>query len=245
MPNNEAAHTNREQNPTAQAAAAPHRQSVLAIYGSGGHGKEVAEVAMAANVREGMWDEIVFVNDFIQEGTVLGLPIRTFAGLCETYAPSEMGFAVGVGEPASRKKLIEKISSAGYGFISVIDPTARVAPGAKIGSGVVVSYDARIGPETVIGDNSCISAFANVSHNCILGENVFVAAHATLAGACTCGENVFVGMGSMVREKSVISSGSVIGMGSVVLGNIPSNKSAYGNPARVQTKDRSGKSIFQ
>jgi hypothetical protein len=47
------------------------------------------------------------------------------------------------------------------------------------------------------------------------------------------GNNVFIGMNTLVLKGSRIGENSVIGAGSIVIGEIPANVIAAGNPARV------------
>lgn len=47
------------------------------------------------------------------------------------------------------------------------------------------------------------------------------------------GRNVWIGMNTLVLKGSTIGDGAIIGAGSVVVGDIPPNVIAAGNPARV------------
>lgn len=49
----------------------------------------------------------------------------------------------------------------------------------------------------------------------------------------TIGDDVFIGMGVLILKGVTIGAASVIGAGSVVTRNIPANRIAVGNPAKV------------
>ena len=49
-------------------------------------------------------------------------------------------------------------------------------------------------------------------------------------------ENSYIGGGVIIRYGAVIGKNCVIGAGSVVIGNIPDNSFAAGNPARIIKK---------
>ena len=49
-------------------------------------------------------------------------------------------------------------------------------------------------------------------------------------------ENSYIGGGTIIRYGTVIGKNCVIGAGSVVIGNIPDNSFAAGNPARIIKK---------
>lgn len=51
-------------------------------------------------------------------------------------------------------------------------------------------------------------------------------------------DNVFIGAGSTILKGSIIGKNSIIGAGSVVVGKIPSNSIAFGNPIRIKSSIR-------
>ena len=119
--------------------------------------------------------------------------------------------------------------------LRTLRPGARIVIGDDVGmSGVVI----------------CAAKEVSIGSSCLFGANVTVVdtdfhpvapsgrAHCTdwdrIAIAPVCIEsNVFVGAYSLILKGVTIGENSVIGAGSVVVGNIPSNCIAAGNPCRV------------
>ena len=65
---------------------------------------------------------------------------------------------------------------AGYGFPSVVHPTAYVEPSAKFSPGVQVFPLAYVGSEVEVGFGSIVNTGVIVSHECILGDIVNISA---------------------------------------------------------------------
>ena len=51
---------------------------ILGIYGSGGQGRDVFDLAKAVNKESKKWDDFVFINDFSDGKQVRGKEVITF-----------------------------------------------------------------------------------------------------------------------------------------------------------------------
>lgn len=114
------------------------------------------------------------------------------------------------------------------------------------------------GAEIIIGNNVGISGGSIVAAKSIcIGNNVLIGANCLIVDndfhpidpegrrykntnigikQVTIGDNVFIGAKSIILKGSIIGKNSIIGAGSVVMGEIPSNCIASGNPASVKSK---------
>lgn len=81
-----------------------------------------------------------------------------------------------------------------------VHPTAAIAPGARLGSDVVVGPYAVIGRDSVVGDRSRIGAHSVLGEECHLSEDVVLHAHVTLYD------------GTRVGPRSILHSGARIGV---------------------------------
>ena len=112
------------------------------------------------------------------------------------------------------------------------------------------------GAEIVIGDNVGISGATIYARSSItIGENTLIGGNTKIIDndfhpvdpdirrknphefmgvkSIEIGENVFIGCNSLILKGAKIGKNSVIGAGSVVVGIIPENCIAAGNPAKV------------
>jgi acetyltransferase-like isoleucine patch superfamily enzyme len=132
-------------------------------------------------------------------------------------------------------------SKSGYTALGVSKPCIlrTIAPGASIAigndcglSGTVIVSAAKItlGRECLIGADVLI---CDTDFHPIEPERRRFTIEGTRSGRVAIGNNVFIGTRSTILKGANIGDNSVIGAGSVVVGNIPANVIAAGNPAKV------------
>ncbi|WP_431821047.1 acetyltransferase [Burkholderia sp. F1] len=203
----------------------------LLIYGAGGFGKEVMDVARRQAA--GQWKDIAFVDDICPERTRYGAAVLRFDDPEVRGRLHEIEFVIAVGEPAGREKLAQKLREADARLGKVVDLSSIVADTARLGDGVVVTPFCSVSSDAVLGANVCVNTMAIVGHDVQVGEHTVISSQVNVGGACTIGSGSYIGMGALIKEGVRIGSNSIIGMGSVVYGDIPDDVIALGNPARV------------
>lgn len=212
---------------------------VLGVYGAGGAGKEVKEIAEEL----GQWDEIVFIDDTVSPDIFRGINRMPFDEFKERFTPLEAEIIVSLGEPAYKVMLRKKAESFGYKLANVIHPMAWISPSAKMGRGITLRAGAIINADVEIGDGVTIMEYSVVGHDTVIEENVQIAAEVFIGGHCRIGKNSYIAVGVLVKENIKIGEDSVVGIGSVVARDIPDNVIALGNPARAM-KHKDDKKIF-
>ncbi|WP_394962504.1 acetyltransferase [Candidatus Allofournierella excrementigallinarum] len=216
----------------------------LAIYGAGGMGREVLDLAREINEREKRWKDIVLLNDFRAKDSVNGAPMYTFAEFCAEWDPVCAEAVVALGEPELRALLAQKLTEKGYSLATLLHPTVTIGTGAKIGAGTIICNRTFVSCNTQIGANVLIQPGSCVFHDVTVGDHSVISAFVSLAGHVTIGARTYIGMSVPVREKVTIGSGSIVGMGAVVIKDIPDDVCVYGNPATVIRKNES-KRVFR
>ena len=203
----------------------------LGIYGSGGLGREVYEIALRRNAASSLWEEIVFIDDIHDAGDYYGtkrIGFETLLGSKEVYE-----CVIAVGEPASRELLYKKLISKDVGLTSLVDTTAIISPTAKIGAGVIVCEYSTIHTEVELGVNSLIQPVCDVGHDIKVGKHTVLSPYCAPGGGTIFGDRVFVGMKASIVEMLTIGDDAIIGMGSAVFRDVPPGSTVIGNPARV------------
>ena len=79
----------------------------LGIYGSGGLGREIFEIALRRNIVSLFWDDIIFIDDFSEEGDFFSTKRIKFETLLTNK--DEYECIIAVGEPSAREKLYNKL----------------------------------------------------------------------------------------------------------------------------------------
>lgn len=200
----------------------------LLVLGGGGHGRVVADAALA-----GGYSKVALLDDGFPERRVSG-PfeiIGAIAGLAELRA----GWAtaiVAIGDNRVRFGLFQKLREVGFRTPPVIHPAsvvsahAHVGEGAFLAAGVVVNIGARIGAAAILNTGS------SVDHDCEIGQAVHVSPGARLGGNVTVGDRAWIGIGAAVRHGVSIGKDAIVGAGAAVVGDVPEGAVFAGVPAR-------------
>ena len=136
-----------------------------------------------------------------------------------------------VGNTSQRMKVYQKVEAIGFTPLTLIHPSAVIAPTAKLGKGDCFMAGTIINPYAKIGNNVMVNTGAIVEHDCVIGDHVCISPRATLGGEVKVGEQSFIGMGALVKQGVTVGRKVIIGMGTVVLDDVPDGTTIVGNPA--------------
>ena len=198
------------------------------IFGAGGHGKVVADAARAAGIVVS-WA----VDDRAGICDLVGCPVIDTQHL-EWRKLDRFRFLVAVGDNAARARIVQQLWVKGGRPLSVVHPSAVIAPSVRLGTGTLVCAGAVLNPDVEIGENVIVNTCASVDHDCVVGANVHICPGVRLAGGVVIGSGSMLGLGVVVLPGVTIGEGCVVGAGSVVNRSLPPHVVAYGNPARVR-----------
>ena len=190
------------------------------IYGGGGHGQVVADIAQAVG-----YEQIIFLDDAGANKFDEALPKKDII--------------VAVGNNLIRHHLCKRVTDAGFNLVSLIHPSAVVSPKAKIAAGVVVMPRAVINAWATLEEGVIVNTAAVVEHHCMLHAYSNLCPNVSLAGNVIVGEHTDIGIGSCAIQGMRIGAYSLIGAGSVIVNHVEDNILAFGNPARPRRQLRS------
>lgn len=218
----------------------------LGIYGSGGLGIEVYDIATRLNEVDERWQEIFFIDDFRPNGHEIYLSKSYQLHSLDQYKVDieNIEMVIAVGEPSQRALLAKKIEHLKLKLTTVIDPTAVISPTAKIGQGSVIASYSIIASNAILGENVLVNVNSIIGHDIRVKRDTVISSKVNVGGSSVIGERSFLGMGCSIKEKLTIGNDTIIGMGSVVHSDIPDEVIAIGNPARPM-RSNSEKRIFK
>lgn len=201
----------------------------LALLGASGHGKVVADAALA-----GDWDEVAFFDDAWPQrqhnGTwpVLGDSQALVARLSEFD-----GVLVSIGDCGVRWAKQRVLAAAGASLATIVHPAAVVSRHAVLGPGTVVMAGAVVNIDAVVGQAGIINTGATVDHDCQLADAVHICPGAHLSGNVRVGLCTTVGVGVAVKQGLQIGRHAVLGAGAVIIRPVDDTQVVAGNPARI------------
>lgn len=218
---------------------------VLAIFGTGGQGREVRDVAEYQNAIERRWDEIVFIDDTKPKGQLRGTRVMPFTSIASLYDEDQVEFVVALGEPQSKKAVFDRIKQAGFSFANVVSPHTQISPYASLGTGIIIKRGAIVSPDATIGDNTTLQSYVTVGHDVVIGTHCQISTHSAIGGGTVIGNGTYVGLNCPIRENLSIGDNVVISAGAVVLRDCPANVTVMGNPARTISKNETPAKVFR
>jgi sugar O-acyltransferase (sialic acid O-acetyltransferase NeuD family) len=216
---------------------------VLAIYGSGGLGREVLDLARFINQKDHCWTEMVFINDFEYGKAINDTPVLPFDDFINTYDKEKTRVVIATGEPAARAALRQKVTSQGYELQTLIHPNTFVGSATQIGRGAVIR-GGMISCNATIEENVFIQTYVTVGHDVFLGADSVLSDFVVIGGESKIGRRVYIGLSTPVKDRVTIGDDTIVGMASAVARDLPENVVALGNPARPM-KNNDEKKVFK
>jgi sugar O-acyltransferase (sialic acid O-acetyltransferase NeuD family) len=203
----------------------------LVIWGAGGHGRVVLDVARSS----GHYEHIVFLDDDAEKSCAPFCDCAIIGGNENLKSLAGQDFVVAVGDNHARAHCFDLALTQGLSPTVLIHASAIVSPSASIGRGSVVMPGAIVNAGAVIGEDCIVNTAAVIEHDCKIGAHAHVSSRAVLGGNVNVGELALVGIGAILLPCATIGEESIVGAGSVVLKKAPARCTVVGVPAKAVT----------
>ena len=175
----------------------------LALFGYGGHAREVAS-QIDQKVTFFVDDE--YTNDVAK-------PISKFN-------PEEYVMMVDVADSKDRFDIVQKLPKETQYFtyihptVLIMDDNIELGEGSFIGAYSILTTNIKIGKHALLNRGN------HIGHDCQIGDYFSAMPGAIISGNVTIGDCVYMGTNSAIKEKLSIHSLSTIGMNSCVVKHI-------------------------
>jgi len=190
----------------------------LVIFGLG----EIAELAHFYFTNDSEYEVVAFTVDpeYLKSEFFCGLPVVSFADICDIYSPKAYSFFVALGYSklnAIRKQKYLAVKALGYPFASYISSRSSVFSRDRIGENCFILEDNTVQPFVDIGNNVTLWSGNHIGHHSVLKDHTFIASHVVISGGVKIGEQCFIGVNASLRDHIEVGSCCVIGAGCLLL----------------------------
>lgn len=191
----------------------------LAIFGYGGHAREVA-----AQID----DSVTFFvdDDYVSENTK---PISSFD-------PKKYVMMVAIGDSSERKKVVESLPEDTK-YFTFIHPTSLVmSDDIVIGEGSFIGAYSILTTNIKLGKHTILNRGVQIGHDSKIGDYFSAMPGSVISGNVLVGDCVYMGNNSSIKEKVHITSEVKIGANAAVVKNIITSGVYVGVPAKFLKK---------
>ena len=188
----------------------------LALYGYGGHAREVA-----AQIDQKV---TFFVDD--EYSNDIAKPISSFD-------PSEYKMMVAVGDSKTRFDIVQKLPKETI-YFTFIHPTSLILDdNIIIGSGCFIGAYCILTTNITLGDHSILNRGVQIGHDTKIGNYFSAMPGSVVSGNVTIYDCVYLGTNSSIKEKLSIHSLSTIGLNSGVVKDMKEPGVYGGTPSKI------------
>ena len=185
----------------------------LLIVGAGGHGRSVAEAALAA----GVFQLAGFLDDAAPDaGRVWDWPVFGSTAELENCRQHADAAIVAIGNNCLREALHQRLYAAGFELATVVHPKAIVSPRACVGPGSAIMAGAIVGTQAQLGAGVIVNCGAVVDHDCRVDDFGHLGVNAAMAGGSVLGRGAWMQAGSVLGYGAVAEAGVVLRPGEAV-----------------------------
>jgi sugar O-acyltransferase (sialic acid O-acetyltransferase NeuD family) len=199
------------------------------VFGSGAQGRVVKDILDYNGV-----DEIYFIdeNRGMVGQRINGSEVVSFE-MAKSMA-NDLKISLAVGNPYTRRKIVDSYKDYEIDWINVIHKNAFVANSANLGIGNTICAGSIVNSNAEVGNFCLINNGAVIEHDTILKDYCSISPRAVVGGRCVISENVFIASNATIIARSNIGKDAIVGMGSIVTRDIDDNQLAFGAPAVVK-----------
>lgn len=190
--------------------------------------EDFAQIAYEYFTYDSEYEVVAFSahGEYINEPTLMGLPIVPFEDIEHKYSPDEYSFYAAVTYKRLnevRHNIYTQAKNKGYKLASYISSQAFVWKNAKLGEHIFIFENNVVQPFSEIGNNVILWSGNHIGHHSKIGDNCFISSHVAVSGWCNIGNNCFIGVNSSIANSIKIGSECWIGHASVISEDISSN----------------------
>ena len=204
----------------------------VAIVGASGFGREVLQYCLDARAAGWPHRVVGFIDDRPDALEGFDVAVSILGGLKDMGRVNVRAFIIALGRPDLRRKVADAVDDIDGMLVSLIHPTAYVAPTAQIGSGVILCPFTLIAANSIVGSNVSVNVYSSIGHDACIGQHCVISPYSAVTGAVSLGDESFLGTHCTISPGIVVGRCSKISAGSTVTRDADAGSLLAGNPAK-------------
>ncbi len=205
------------------------------IIGAGGFGRELLWWIKDINSVKPTWEIGGFLDDNSHALDDYECDYSIVGSIRGWQPKEDEEFALALGSPALKKRIVSEMKEKGAKFATVIHPTALLSEFARYGEGFIMFPHSKLSVNSVVGDFVTLLS-SPIGHDTYIGDYSVISCNCNIIRNVTVGKEVFMAAGVCIAQDINIGDGAYLGLGSVVIQDVPKGATVFGNPARIMPK---------
>ena len=132
-----------------------------------------------------------------------------------------------------RRRVAEGLVSRGGRFVTLVHPTAIIAPSATLGAGSIVCPFGIISDAALTGACVLVNYHASLAHGSSAADFAVLSPYSTLAGNARIGVDAFLGLHASVGPGRHLGDRTKVSANSSALTDSPPDSIVFGVPGRI------------
>ncbi len=204
----------------------------LFIYGCGGFGREVLELARQINETEHKWKEIHFVDDHNFKKEINDVKVFSYESIKRI---TDKEFIIAIGEPEIKQKLYIKLKNDNQKLATLVHPSVTVSSYNTVNEGGIICEGSILTTNIIVGTCVIININCTIGHDCNINDFTTISPGCNISGRVEIGKATYIGSGTNVRDEIIVGDQTIVGIGSLITKDIPDRVIAFGVPAKIES----------